>query len=84
MLHQLSAAAVQLSLLLSCISLLHPLTTRLSLPLYPSDLSGNALEGRLPARWARLDDLERLNLNSNSLTGPLPPTWNTLEGLKYL
>lgn len=53
-------------------------------PIPCSDLRGNALRGRLPNRWARLDALERLLLDRNQLSGPLPPSWNTLEELKYL
>lgn len=49
-----------------------------------SDLSDNALTGPLPARWARLPALERLQLDRNRLTGGLPATWNMLEELQYL
>lgn len=48
------------------------------------DLTGNALGGTLPARWARLPALERLHLDGNALTGTLPPAWNVLEGIQYL
>lgn len=49
-----------------------------------SDLAGNELSGRLPARWARLGALERLHLDGNRLTGALPATWNMLEGIEYM
>lgn len=60
---------------------------RCGFPAFPtscSDLSGNALGGRLPSRWARLAALERLQLDRNRLTGGLPATWNMLEDLQYL
>jgi len=46
------------------------------------DLSGNALQGTLPAAFgAALQSLSVLLLGSNSLTGTLPPAWSSLTSL---
>ena len=42
------------------------------------DVSGNSLEGTLPAAWAAADafpQLRGLNLSYNDLTGPFPAAW---------
>ncbi|KAL0034427.1 hypothetical protein WJX79_001533 [Trebouxia sp. C0005] len=46
------------------------------------DLSGNALQGTLPAAFGNaLQSLSVLLLGSNSLTGTLPPAWSSLTSL---
>lgn len=50
-------------------------------------LSGNKLEGPLPAEWGERADalqaLESLNVSYSGLSGPLPP-WGSGPGLQKL
>ena len=48
------------------------------------DLSGNGLEGTIPAELGGLDYLEWLNLRGNSLTGAIPPELGGLTSLIWM
>jgi hypothetical protein len=48
-------------------------------------VSGNALEGELPAAWAALVALRRLDASGNGgLNGTLPASWGQLPALQEL
>lgn len=48
------------------------------------DLAQNALTGSLPAEWAALGSLSRLDASSNYLSGGLPEAWHALPSLQEL
>lgn len=55
---------------------------RLPLSLVHLDLSGNRIDGPVPADLARLRRLKRLHLQGNKLSGALPDMFEALEALE--